>query len=67
MYENCKLYCNYPFYSEVYNENSGVFSSLHNIFDVCLTEESSKQGKSNEDKVSSEQCIVAKIKYIMGL
>ena len=36
MYGNCKLYCNHPLFSELYNENSGVFSSLRNIFHVCL-------------------------------
>ena len=54
MYENCKLYCDHPLFSKVYNENSGVFSSLRNIFDVCLTEESSKQGESDKDKVKHE-------------
>ena len=53
-FENCQQYCDHPLFSEVYNENSGIFTSLRNIFDVCLTEESSKQNKNAEDKVKHE-------------
>ena len=54
LFENCQQYCDHPLFSEVYNENSGIFTSLRNIFDVCLTEESSKQNKNAEDKVKHE-------------
>ena len=52
--ENYQQYCDHPLFSEVYNENRGIFTSVRNIFDVCLTEESSKQEKSAEDKVKHE-------------
>ena len=54
LFETCQQYCDRPLFSEVYNENSGIFTSLRNIFDVCLTEESSKQNKNAEDKVKHE-------------
>ena len=54
LFENYQQYCDHPLFSEVYNENRGIFTSVRNIFDVCLTEESSKQEKSVEDKVKHE-------------
>ena len=66
MYENCKLYCDHPLFSEVYNENSGVFSSLRNIFDACLTEESSKQGENDEDKIKHEAVYCCQDKIYCG-